>query len=256
MLKKVGTPLRRMRDASYVRSLPLIGTIATIPARAESFVDILPRLLPQVDRLFVYLDGHSAPPPVLKEQPKITIFHANEYGNLHASSRLLPLTFLDRPCIFTVFDDDIVYPNDYVATLVEGLAERGGRALVGFHANCFKPPYESYAKDRVNINFKEGLEIDTQVDELGAGTCAFLSENLAVDPREFTYVNMDDIILAIEAERRHLPRVSLRRAAGWLAKHPKPQKWNLWSDVLKDDSRETKLMAQLISLSAQKAYPS
>ena len=131
-----------MRDASYVRSLPRIGTIATIPARAESFVDVLPRLLPQVDRLFVYLDGHSAPPPVLKEQSKITIFRTAECGNLHASSRLLPLTFLDQPCIFTVFDDDIVYPNDYVATLVEGLAERSGLALVGFHANCFKSPYE------------------------------------------------------------------------------------------------------------------
>jgi hypothetical protein len=242
-----------MRDASYVRSLPRIGTIATIPDRAESFVDVLPRFLPQVHRLFVYLDGHTAPPPVLKEQSKITIFRAEECGNLHASSRLLPLTFLDRPCIFVIFDDDIVYPTDYVAALVEGLAERGGRALVGFHANCFKPPYESYATDRVNINFKEGLEIDTQVDELGAGTCAFLSENLSIDPREFPYVNMDDIILAIEAERRRLPRISLRRSAGWLAKHPKPQTWNLWSDVLRDDSTETKLLAQLISLSAKKA---
>jgi hypothetical protein len=242
-----------MRDARYVRSLPLVGTIATIPARAESFADVLPRLLLQVDHLFVYLDGHAAPPPVLKEQSKITIFRAEECGNLHASSRLLPLTFLDRSCIFAIFDDDIVYPTDYIASLVEGLAERGGRALVGFHANCFKPPYESYAKDRVNINFKEGLEIDTEVDELGAGTCAFLSENLSIDPREFPYVNRDDIILAIEAERRRLPRISLRRSAGWLAKHPKPQTWNLWADVLKDDSTETKLLAQLISLSAKKA---
>jgi len=241
-----------MRDVSYVRSLPLVGTIATIPARAESFVDVLPCLVPQVDRLFVYLDGHSAPPPMLKEKSKITIFRAEECGNLHASSRLLPLTFLERPCIFIIFDDDIIYPTNYVATLVEGLAERGGRALVGFHANCFKPPYRSYAKDRVNINFKEALEIDTQVDELGAGTCAFLSENLAVDPREFPHVNMDDIILAIEAERRGLPRISLRRSAGWLAKHPKPQRWNLWLDVLKDDSTETKLLAQLVSLSAVK----
>jgi hypothetical protein len=242
-----------MRDASYVRSLPLVGAIATIPSRVESFADVLSRLVPQVDHLFVYLDGHAAAPSALKQQSKLTIFHAEKCGNLHASSRLLPMTFLGRPCIFVIFDDDIIYPTDYVETLVEGLAKRGGRAVVGFHGNCFKPPYASYAKDRVNINFKEGLEIDTQVDELGAGTSAFLSENLAIDPREFPYVNMDDLILAIEAERRCLPRICLRRSTGWLAKHPKPQTWNLWSDVLKDDSRETKLLAQLISFSAKKA---
>jgi len=242
-----------MHDASYVKSLPVIGTIATLPARTESFRDGLPRLLPQIDRLFVYLDGHFVPPPVLKEHSKITICHAEECGNLHASSRLLPLTFLDQPCIFVVFDDDIVYPTDYVATLAEGLAERGGWAVVGFHANCFRPPYQSYAKDRVCMNFKEELQSDTPVDELGVGTCAFLSENLTVDPREFASINMDDIVLAIEAERRSLPRISLRRSAGWLAKHPKPQVWNLWSDVLKDDSRQTKLMAKLISLTTKKA---
>ena len=252
MLKQVGKVLARMRDARHVRSLPRVGSIATIPGRAESFADVLPRLVPQVERLFVYLDGFSAPLPALEEQSKITVFRAEECGNLHASSRMLPLTFLNRPCIFVVFDDDILYPPDYVATLVEGLAERGGRAIVGFHANCFKPPYQSYVRDRICMNFKEGLEIDTQVDELGAGTCAFLSENFAVDPREFPDVNMDDIVLAIEAQRRGLPRIALRRSAGWLAKHPKPQMWNLWADVLKDDSRETKLLAQLVSLSERK----
>jgi hypothetical protein len=236
-----------MREARRVRSLPRIGSIATMPSRAESFADILPRLIPQLDRLFVYLDGFSTAPPALERQSKITFFRTEEYGNLHASSRWLPLRFLDRPSIFVVFDDDILYPPDYVATLVEGLAVRGGRAIVGFHANCFRPPYRSYARDRICMNFKEGLEIDTRVDELGSGTCAFLSEMFSVDPHEFPYVNMDDIVLAIEAKRRSLPRVALRRSAGWLTKHPKPQSGNQWQRVLEDDSRQTRLLAQLVS---------
>ena len=165
----------------------------------------------------------------------------------HSSSRLLPLTFLDTPSIFMIFDDDILYPADYVARLVEGLAVRGGRAVVGFHADCFRPPYQSYVRDRINLNFKKGLEIDTQVDVLGTGTCSFLSDVFPVDPRKFRYVNKDDIMLAIGAKRLGLHRIALRRTAGWLTRHPTPQAESLWKRVVEDDLVETRLLAQLVS---------
>src|SRR5262245_31819656 len=101
-----------------------------------------------------------------------------------------------------------------------GSGSQGPSLNSDFHANCFKPPYQSYVKDRICLNFKEQLETDTDVDELGIGTCAFLSDVFSVDPLEFSHVNMDDIILAIEAERRGLPRIALRRSAGWLPRHP------------------------------------
>ena len=247
MLRRVEGMARQNRDVRRIRSLPRIGTIATIPSRADSFAEVLPRLLPQVDRLFVYLDGFDAQPSVLEGQSKLVVFRAEQCGNLHASSRLLPLTFLDTSSIFVVFDDDILYPADYVARLVEGLAARGGRAIVGFHANCFRPPYQSYVRDRICLNFKERLEIDTEVDELGVGTCAFLSDVFLVDPRKFPHVNKDDIVLAIEAKRRGLPRIALRRSGGWLPRHPKPQVENLWARTVEDDSAETRLLGQLVS---------
>jgi hypothetical protein len=247
MLQRLGDRVGQIRDARRIRSLPRIGSIATMPNRAESFAEVVPRLLPQVDRLFVYLDGFDTQPSVVEGQCKIVVFRAEECGNLHASSRLLPLTFLDRPSILVPFDDDILYPADYVARLVEGLAARGGRAIVGFHANCFRPPYQSYIRDRVCFNFKESLEIDTEVDELGIGTCAFLSELFSVDPRTFPHVNKDDIILAIEAKRRGLPRIALHRSSGWLPKYPKPQGESLWARTRKNESVETHLLAQLIS---------
>jgi hypothetical protein len=248
MLRQISARLARIHEARRIRSLPRVGSIATIPSRAESFAEVLPRILSQVDRLFVYFDRFPASLPVLEENSKITVFRAEECGNLHSSSRLLPLTFLNSPSVFLVFDDDILYPPDYVARLVEGLASRGGRALVGFHATRFKPLSQSYARNRIALNFKQRLRRDTEVDELGTGTCAFLSDVFSVDPRQFPYVDMDDIVLAIEAKWRALPRIALRRKAGWLPRHPKPQLECLWDRVLKDDSRETNLLAQFLQM--------
>ena len=255
MRRNVSAMFRRIRGMAgrdhdeRIKLLPRIGSIATIPSRAESFAEVLPRLLSQVDRLFVYLDGFAATPlSAAEDESKLVVFRAEECGNLHASSRLLPPTFLDMQSIFVLFDDDILYPADYVERLVEGLSARGGQAIVGFHANCFRPPYQSYVRDRICLNFKKYLEIDTEVDELGSGTCAFLSDVFSVDPRKFSHVNKDDIILAIEAERRGLPRIALRRRAGWLARHPKPQITSLWAETEKNDSVETHLLAQLLRL--------
>jgi hypothetical protein len=245
-LWRICNAMARVRDARRVRSLPRIGSIATMPSRAESFAEVLPRLLPQVDRLFVYLDGFSAPPAAVEGHSKIAVFRAEECGNLHSSSRLLPLTFLETPGIFMIFDDDILYPPDYVATLVEGLAVRGGRAIVGFHGTRFKPPYRSYVRDRISLHFKVLLEADAEVDELGTGTCAFLADVFPVDPREFPHVNMDDIVLAIEAKRRGLPRIALRRSTGWLPPYPKPPIESLWARTMENDATETGLLAQLI----------
>jgi hypothetical protein len=248
MLRQIRARLARNHEARHIRSLPRVGSMATIPSRAESFAEVLARILPQVDRLFIYFDRFPASLPVLELNSKITVFRAEECGNLHSSSRLLPLTFLNTPSVFLIFDDDILYPPDYVARLVEGLGLRGGRAIVGFHAIRFQPLAQSYARNRGGVNFKDRLRRDIEVDELGTGTCAFLSDVFSVDPRQFPYVNMDDIVLAIEAKRRSLPRIALRRKAGWLRRHPKPQLECLWDRVLEDDSRETNLLAQFLQM--------
>ena len=59
---------------------------------------------------------------------------------------------------------------------------------------------------------------------------------------------MDDIILAIEAERRGLPRIALRRSAGWLPRHPKPQIESLWEQAVQNDATQTSLLAKLVLL--------
>src|SRR6187200_1944602 len=109
MFQQIVTALTRIRDVRRIKSLPRVGSIATIPSRADSFAEVLPRLVPQVDRLFVYFDGFSGSLPPIQDESKIIVFRTEQCGNLRSSSRLLPLTFLDRPSIFVVFDDDILY---------------------------------------------------------------------------------------------------------------------------------------------------
>ena len=225
-----------------------VATIATMPTRIEGFERSLNSMLAQVDRVFVYLDNFQSVPAFLNDNPKISVFRAEELGNYHASSRLLALGQLNSPCVLLPFDDDIVYPPDYAATLVSALGINGGRAIVGVHGRIFRPPHKSYVRDVVTVHFSSELPATIHVHELGGGTCAFLSDRLSLDVARWPSTEMDDILLAIEAQKRSLPRIAIKRPENWLQPILQNQEDSLWKKAQQDDAIQSKLMRLLLKL--------
>jgi len=225
-----------------------VAAIATLANRVETFQKVLPVIHAQVDHVFIYLDGYSVPPIFLESFDRVTVRRAEEVGDLHASSRFLCLQDLSTPTVVVIADDDIIYPPDYVDRLVNALQQLDGRAVVGVHGRIFLPPHQSYVRDATIFHFTRELIQARHVHELGTGTCAFISSNLDVDPREWGRGDMDDIIVATEAQRRGLPRIAVARAAGWVKAHVQNQPDSLWAKTLIDDSEQSRRMRALLSL--------
>jgi hypothetical protein len=235
------------RDISgAIGKMPKVATIATLASRLETFRKVLPVIHAQVDHVYVYLDGYSVPPDFLERFDRVTIRQAE----LHASSRFLCLEELSAPTVVIIVDDDIVYPQDYVHRLVNVLQGFDGHAIVGVHGRLFIPPHRSYIKNAATFHFTEGLAPGGHVHELGIGTCAFLSSVFNVNPREWDRHDMDDIVVATEAQRRGLPRIAVARAAGWLMAQTEPQSDSLWAKAVIDDSEHSRRMRALLSLYA------
>jgi hypothetical protein len=233
-----------------ISSLPRVAAIATMPSRGETFQKVLTAIRPQVDHVFVYLDGYDAAPAFLKGMDGVSVKRAEDLGDLHASSRFLCLQQLSSPTVVAMVDDDIVYPDNYVEHLVAVLGEAQGRAIVGVHGRIFIPPHLSYVKDAMELHFGRGLTRHCSVHEVGVGTCAFVSDVLDVDPRRWDRCDMNDITIAIEAQRRGLPRIAVAREAGWLTPHAQHQADSLWMKTVKDDSEHSRRMRALIGLYA------
>ena len=86
------------------------------------------------------------------------------------------------------------------------------------------------------------------VHELGMGTSAFVTDRLPVDPRTWERTDMDDIVMAIEAQRRGLPRVVIPRREGWLTPLLRAGADSLWARTLRDDTEQTRRMRELLAL--------
>lgn len=227
--------------------------MATMPSRAESFARVLPAVSPQVDRLYLYLDGFTRVPESVRTFANVVPLLAHEQGDLHAAGRFLPLTMLRKRCVFVVFDDDILYPPTYVREIAEGLAAFAGRAVVGYHGNVFRPPFRSYVRDRHCYHFTAALAEHRPVHCVGAGTAAFDSGRLSFDPAAWPRNRGNDLLLAIEAERRNLPHVALARAAGWLQPLGGVQPDSVYAALLADDRQQSDMMREFLEMRSARA---
>jgi len=234
-----------------IRALPRIASIATMASRRDTFALALPAIAAQVDHVFVHLDGHDKPPALLSAHANVTVRRAP----IHCSSRFLPLRELTGPALFLTVDDDIAYPPDYAEAMADTLHRLGGAAVVGVHGRTYLPPHLSYVRHCNNIHFSAPLSAPRHVHELGTGTTAFVSDRLEFDPMDWERHDMDDINLAIEAQRRGLPRIAIARAAGWLRALAEEQPDSIWTRTLADDSAHTRRMRELLALYAPPISP-
>lgn len=231
-----------------ITELPVIATIATLARREDSFRQMLPTILGQVHHTFIALGGYPEVPGFLRDLERVTVFLCESGPDLGASSRFLCLERLSQLAVVLVVDDDILYPPDYAARMVHGLGRFSGQALLGVHGRVFLPPHASYSEHAFSHHFQAALEGASYVHEVGVGTCAFLSDRLAVDPRGWDRYDMDDIVMAIEAEKRGLPRIAIDRGKNWLRPLAEDQEDSLFRRMRADDSEQSRRMRLLLSL--------
>ncbi len=232
---------------SHIDNLPVIGSIATMPSRADTFSRMVPGVLSQVDRLYVFLDGFEAIPAVFQSLPKCHVTILPKQGNLHSSSRFLAPHLFDSEAIVVLFDDDILYPPDYVARIRRALAQYGSQSIIGFQGAIFLPPHHSYSRNRHAIHFSSGLDNDLNVHKLGAGTAAFLSSMFCPDPETWRYNRMDDLYMSVEAVKANLALVALKREANWITPLAEGQEDSLWQATKQDDRIQSDLMRHLLT---------
>ena len=226
--------------------MPRVALMATMPSRADTFKKVVEKMLPQVDLLYIFLDNFIEIPEFLLNNNKIRVNSSQEASELHSSGRFLPIKTLKKSSVLINIDDDIIYPDNYVSVLVDALAAYSGRAIVGVHARNFLPPYASYIEDVKVFHFTQPLAEDTPVDELGSGTCAFLSNVMNFGVNEWVYPDANDIQLALEAQKRGLPRICVKRPSEWLLPYAEGQSDSNWLKTQADCSRQTVLMRSLM----------
>jgi hypothetical protein len=115
----------------------IVANLATYPPRAEFLTRVIASIAPQVDRLNVVLNEYDAVPASLAGIPNVHAILPDEdtkdvgkfYPDISGAEHVL------------LIDDDVVYPEDYVArTLASFRSLAAPRAVGGYHCSVYTRP--------------------------------------------------------------------------------------------------------------------
>lgn len=219
-----------------------------MPSRKESLLAALPHILPQVDRLYLYLDKYDEIPREIRAMENIIpILPSAEFKSKGCTGKLYGLKIHKAPCLYFCFDDDIIYQNGYVDHLSAALSRYHYESIVGLHGCIFKNPARSYVKDRQIIGFSAGLHFDVLVDELGSGTIAFHSEAVRLEFDYWSNRNMTDLYVMIEAIRQKVNRICIRRSPDFIKAIRELQEDSIWRNSMLDDALQSRLLQSIMN---------
>jgi len=202
---------------------------------------MLASVAPQVDRLHVYLSGYTA---YLKDLPENCHQHKlpgdpyGDAGKFMGVHDAFDMAYTDGAYYLT-FDDDLLYPPDYVEAMINGIERSERKAVCSFHGRTFGTfPIKNYYRDAARRYYcLRAVSQDTTVDVPGTGCLGFHSSTLELSMKDFPTRNMADVHLAVALRRQDIPAGCLKHAEGWIQHLPIDHGKSIYNQR-KDDCRE------------------
>lgn len=214
-----------------------IGGISTIPSRENTLELVINSILPQVDLLYVALSGYKHIPEFLEKNRKIVaVVNDNERGD----AAKFTLAYVSGVNYFT-FDDDLIYPPEYVTYMLKGIKQFGG--VVCLHGRIYPRPVVSFKKWIVNYRCLGDVIQDVNVDIGGTGVMAFNTDDLNVSLDDFKHANMADVYFSKLAHEQKVSITVLKHKKDFLKYIP--QKKTIWMNM-RDVSIQTKISQEFL----------
>ena len=212
--------------------------IATIPAREQSLRQVLNAIIPQVDKVYVSLNGYQVCPDWLRNLRNVECEILD--NSLGDSAKVLHVN--DNKGICLLLDDDLLVNSTYAKYLCSGVIKYNG--LVSLHGRKYLSG-ASFKRWAGNYRCLGTVSEDVHVNLIGSGCCAFSNERLHVDISDFKRKNMADCFLSKVATEQGVPMIVLKHEAGYIRYLPPADGQTIWRTTT-DYSYHTEILKSFI----------
>ena len=194
--------------------------MATFPTRELIIAEAVESLLPQVDKLVIWVNGEMELPQACYHEKVELYWGKDVLGFDIGCAGKFAFAFEWEGYIFTV-DDDIVYPADYVEKSIAKIEEYNRECIFSYHGRITKLPITTYRslKDMVkNCSFQQDVGKDTECHVIGTGVMFFHANTIfpKYDIMEMKHTNVSDIHFAQSMDMRGIRTIVAEHQRGWL----------------------------------------
>lgn len=230
-------------DLAICKLDPIVAGVASIPDRVEYLRQAVASVVPYVDELHVYLNGYPETPAFL-DHPKITVHRSQEHGDLGDAGKFF--TVGTQRCYYLAIDDDIVYPPDFVWTLLNHLRnarKKGRKVAVGLHGKVMPSRVAHYYGGHLcQYHGTQALAEAKAVHVLATCGLVFHTDDLPITIADFAGPrNMADIHFSIACQRHQVGCLVIPRPDRWIRIQPIPVENTIWGQYHRNDWAQTEL---------------
>lgn len=243
------------RETKILRyTMATIGGLATFADRIGIVEATVHSLIGQIDLLMIYCNDEPSFHNARRITPDGTVKtfrgpDVTDRGKFHFCSQLKGTDHY-----YLTFDDDLIYPPDYVEHTVGELNKLNDQAIVSYHGKKLVEPMQKYyaglteRQDRAAYRVLYNVKGDHDVDMVGTGCMAFRLDYFC--PENLREDMMADLEVSILAKEQGKRMVVLDHRGGWVRYHPAmATKWTIWDHYQQeDDSKQTILVNRLFRM--------
>lgn len=194
----------------------IVCGIATIYERKDSLRDTVKSILNQVDELHVYQNGYKGIFDFLRHE-KIKVYSSMDTGIDMGDAGKFYTVEHHRDSYYLSIDDDIIYPPDYVISIVEGLKRFNNERIVTHHGRKIDETTKNYHTDYIDsVHFRVRLVKPKEIHFPGTGVMGFYTDTFKLKFSHFTVKNIADIIVGVEAGKQNIKCMCLPHDTNWL----------------------------------------
>lgn len=184
--------------------------MATIPQRQSVLLTIIDSFYSQVDEIRIVFNDYAEIPDWVQNKTKIVPL-LNTPDCYTSNAVWLAVDNIDG-YVF-ICDDDIVYPPDYVSTMISKIKEFGNKAIISLYGEYVHRPFShltEYIGSRTSYLFTEHIPHDIFVDIAGCGCSLFHTDYLCPSMQDFPDRYSRDLWFSILAHKNKLPIIRMR----------------------------------------------
>lgn len=227
-----------------------IGALATFADRIGIVDETVRSLENQLDLLMIYCNDD----PSYRHARHITTSgnvktfngpNLTDRGKFHFCKELKGLDH-----VYFSFDDDLIYPPDYVQTMLIALATYGNQAIVSHHGKNVTCKIDKYYRSQTDEEDRRSYRVlgtvigSHEVNIIGTGCMAFDLRYFC--PEDLQEDMMADIEVSVQARDKRM--IVLPHLKGWVRYHPAMAgRWTVWDHFQKNnDQTQTNMVNNLL----------
>ncbi|MBB6485080.1 FkbM family methyltransferase [Rhizobium lusitanum] len=195
----------------------IVAGMASVAGNEIALRAAVMSLLPQVDCLYLYLNGFAQAPRFIAEHPKIQHFIDTDGVRYGDAGKFWGLEQVED-AVYITCDDDIVYPDDFVARMIGELAQARGLAAVGVRGTIMLQSSRGYYPhdERVVVELERALMRRRRVHVVGTNASAFHSSMVKMKLSDFQDSKTADACFAEYLHGEGIPAYIVPRRERWL----------------------------------------